>query len=287
MTDKSAYFDYLTRRLDNGESKNVVISTTIGIIKKLLENRTNLRMLDVGCFSGAMLNRIYRELPEDLRSRMSLMGVDSDREAMQYGGNKYGLITYVEANLEGKIPLVKQFDVIILCNVLHELFPNDDLVKRRNKIKKVYKQLADLLVDGGQLILLDGIKPDDFDSKVKIELISEEWGNKFERLVKEYSAVELYGKRLSAKKVMTDKFALSVFLTKARYLDEEYWKSEAAQLYQYFTARDFEEMVEYAGMKLVLIEPQAVDGNVAGKMIEKISVEVDLPAKNVLVVADK
>lgn len=287
MTDRSAYFEYLTRRLDSGESKNIVISTTVETIVKLLKDKKKLQVLDVGCFSGAMLNRIYQELPNDLRNRVHLTGIDSDKEAMRYGAKKYKNIAFFEANLEEKISLVNRFDVVILCNVLHELFPNKSIEVRKDKIKKIYKQISDLLVEGGVLILLDGVKPDDSGRKIEIELVSREWGDKYEKLVNEYMAIKLEGKRLSDKKIMTNIFSLSVFLTKVRYLDKEYWKNEATQLYQYFSKNDFEDMVEDAKMKLVMAEPQYLDKKLVSEMIKSIPTEVDYPAKNILVVAMK
>lgn len=287
MGNKQAYFDYLTRRLDSGESKNVVIATAVDVIRRQLEQKNKVVVLDVGCFSGAMLNRICQELPTATRKGVIWVGIDNDKEAMQHGAEKYGIVTYTEANLEQKLPLVKQYDVIILCNVLHELFPDDDLVVRKSKIGGKYKQIADLLVERGVLILLDGIRPDDSDDEIEVELVNSEWGDNFERLVGEYKAAKLSGERISAKEIKTNKFTLAVFLTKARYLGKEYWDSEAKQLYQYFTAHDFEDMVKTAEMQLERIEPQHLEQDKVREMIEDISIGVELPAKNILVVAKK
>ena len=285
MPDKNAYFDYLTKRLDSGESKNIVISTTVDIISKQLRSKKTTRVLDVGCFSGAMLNRINQELPSNFRDRVSYVGIDSDQDAMQHGSNKYGLITFVQTNLEKKINLVKQYDVIILCNVLHELFPNEEIEIRRERIKSVFQGVSKLLNGEGEIILLDGIRPNDADKEIEIELVNETWRKKFEKLVKEYTAASLTLKNISKNKIKTNKFTLSVFLTKARYLDKEYWTSEAEQLYQYFSAKDFEGMINKSGLHVEEVTPQALEIEKATEMIIISSLSEELPAKNVLIVA--
>lgn len=287
MKSKKAYFDYLTRRLDSGESKNVVIATTVDIISRQLKKNNRVKVLDIGCFSGAMLNRIYQELPDGLRKKVDLVGVDSDREAMDYGNSKYRIIKYFGANLEKKIPLTELFNVIIICNVLHELFPESEIKTRVGEINRVFSDISKLLVDGGEIVLLDGIKPDDAKLDIEIEMISEKWGDKFERLLREYEAAELKGERLSDLKIKTNMFTLAVFLTKARYMDEEYWKSESRQLYQFYSVDNFRNMIEKAGLKVECLETQALSEDVLKAMIAPASFQGDLPVKNILIVAKK
>ena len=67
---KDAYTRYLTERLDNGQSKNIVISTTAGLIVQRAQELARVRVLDVGCFSGAMLNRIREEVPTEIQDKV-------------------------------------------------------------------------------------------------------------------------------------------------------------------------------------------------------------------------
>lgn len=285
MKSREAYFDYLTRRLDNGESDNVAIYATADSIERQLAKKERVRVLDVGCFSGAMLNRILREVPEDLRERVDLFGVDSDIEAMEHGRKKYGNVEYHSSDIETGIEVEGEFDVILLANVLHELFPNEELGVRRRLVSEVFVGVTTLLADEGEVVMLDGLRPDDPGKLVEVHMVSEDWVRRFERLQREYTAADLSLNRLGGTRVRTNALSLSVLITKARYLDEEYWGSEARQLYQYNDEVAYRRMVEEAGLCVIRFEPQLLKESVWGEMVTRVESGDYLPVKNVLVVS--
>lgn len=69
-TQKSAYEHYLTERLDSGQSQNIVIPITADLIRKRIMEKGTARVIDIGCFSGAMLERVRKELPQKFRLQL-------------------------------------------------------------------------------------------------------------------------------------------------------------------------------------------------------------------------
>ena len=49
-------------------------------IKELLKEKPIIYIVDIGCFSGSVINRIYENLPIKLRNRVRLTGIDNNRE---------------------------------------------------------------------------------------------------------------------------------------------------------------------------------------------------------------
>ena len=287
MRSKEAYFDYLNQRLDSGESKNVAIYATVESIERQLQNKERIKVLDVGCFSGAMLNRIFRELSEESQVRIDLFGIDSDIEATEHGRKKYGNIEYWQVNIEDGLDMEGKFDIVMLVNVLHELFPKTNLDARKKKISEVFLDVASLLSDGGEIILLDGLRPDNPNQIVEVTLTSDEWIDRFEKLGNEYAVAELFVQRIGDRQIRTDVLGLAIFITKARYVNEDYWESEAQQLYQYYNHNDFIRLVQDAGLELVRFEPQPLKSEIWKEMIDKVNPDGVFPAKNVLIVARK
>ncbi len=276
---RAEYFRYLTARLDRGESKNIVISTSADLIKQKLAAQEIVRVLDVGCFSGAMLNRIAHEVGLDHRNRLRLTGVDQDEEVMEIGAGKYPDITYTSADLKGPLPLVAQYDIVILSNVLHEVIDGNGFEKNKSLVYPVFSRITGLLNPGGSIVVFDGLKPDESDKQIIVNFQEESQRQMFEIFAEKYKATRIVIRRYEGKAVSTTVGSLAAFLTKARYLNETYWKSESEQLYQYFTLDDFIQMIEANKLTVDRAEPQHFSPEETNKTIISTEPEIKLPAK--------
>jgi len=285
---KRVYFKYLTERLDSGESKNIVVPTAVNIICKKLKFQKKIKVLDIGCFSGAMLNRIRLNLPDGFKNRVSFIGVDKDKKVLMMGVNRYQNIIFISSDFEKDIPLVSQYDIIIFSNVLHEISSKAKSNKnRKNIVNALIKKIRGLLCTDGNLVILDGLKPKRSNRNVVVKFATSTSCNRYKLFARRYNAIPIQAERISKNKIKTKIGHLAAFLTKARYLNKEYWKNESKQLYQYFTVDEFEELIAANKMVVEKIEPQMFSKNQINKIIDSVDPKIELPAKNILIVAKK
>lgn len=286
------YFAYLTQRLDKGKSKNPVVKEAEKRIKEILERKSTIHIADIGCFSGSVINRIYENLPIKLRNRVRLIGVDGNRETLAKGGESYPAITFAVGDLLSEIPLIEQYDIVILSNVLHEVYSRENqetqnALDGRKAVKFAIRNAIRLLNKDGYLVILDGIKPPLSSKNIVVKFASGLVLEKYLDFAKRYKALSIKAKRLSDKKIKTNLSSLAAFVTKAWYLNESYWKQESLELYQYFTAKDFEKVLMAERVEIVKFELQNFSKMEIEKQIESITPNVEVPAKNVLIVAKR
>lgn len=284
-TEREAYTKYLTERLDSGESKNIVVPTVVEQILQKIKEVDRVRVLDIGCFSGAMLDRIRRETPETIRDQVDFCGVDMDEVALELGRNKYPNLTLFHGEVHEEFNQLGQFNIIILSNVIHEAILEGESVERA--VSDVVEGIVDLLSPDGSLVILDGLRPENNQTKVKIEFSSEEQSQLFKLFVQEYLAFPIEAEESSNGSFDIRLKDLAAFLTKARYLREDYWPVEATQLYQFFSADQFIKVLEQNGLRVEKLEPQLFDQQHIDNIFTKITPEIEIPAKNVLIVAKK
>ena len=282
---KESYFDYLTKRLDSGESKNIAVLETIKVLKKKLVQQNIVKILDIGCFSGAMLNRILNSLSKDERSRVKAVGLDLDREVVSRGADKYQDIVFVYGHIEKTLPLIGQFDIILLSNILHEIAPSSKLSERKKRIREVFRDITNLLAKNGNVIILDGCKPT-FNKTITISFSDDRDKSLYVEFSKKYQALKIKCVEVG-NKIETDQISLTAFLTKSRYMKEDYWENESLQLYQYFSEKEFIDMFEKNNLKLKTSAPQYFSQDQLDSLFKSIKPKIKTPAKNILLIAEK
>jgi len=287
---KDAYTRYLTERLDSGESKNIVISTTVDLIIQKAKESDRVRMLDVGCFSGAMLNRIRSEVPVEIRGRVEFVGVDIDEEALGLGRQKYSDLTLVRGEVLGtEFSDLGTFDILVMSNIIHEIIPDGTMVDKDRwaAVDPVISRAGDLLKPNGQLVILDGLRPDEDATEMRVMFSDSRASDLFELFAKEYHGFHIELTKLAENSYITRLKDLAAFLTKARYVGEKYWPIESSQIYQYFTAAQFIETLHAMGLITERLEPQEFDQEHLDSIFSQVESKVVMPAKNVLIVARK
>lgn len=106
------------------------------LIKQLLPQKPNLKILDIGCGAGKLL--------EELKSYGQVYGIDSSSQAVKFC--KQRGLKHIYINKFPQVPksiLKKKFDVITCLDVIEHI--EDDT--------KAIKTITNLLVPGGRLIL--------------------------------------------------------------------------------------------------------------------------------------
>jgi SAM-dependent methyltransferase len=288
-TEKAAYEKYLTKRLDNGQSQNVVISTTTKLLTRMVEENGGASVLDIGCYSGAMLNRIRRELPVEVSKQIQFTGADIDEEILEIGRRKYQNLDLKPVDLRTPVDHLGTYDVVILANIIHEILPENPNVETKfveHEVAKTLSKVSDLLTINGNLVILDGIKPANENLWINIDFSDSEVKNLFIEFSQKYQAFPVRMEEVNGifRTRMKD---LAAFLTKARYLKEKYWPIETTQNYQYFSMEQFRRTIGDCGMTIRNFEPQRFSEEHLKSLIRSINPVVEAPVKNVLIVADK
>lgn len=284
---KAAYERYLTERLDSGQSNNIVIPTTADLIRKKPATTEGVYVLDIGCFSGAMLNRIRNEISCDIQNVTRFVGIDTDKDTLEIGRKRYRDLDLRQADLMTSLNHLEKFDVVVMANVLHETLGGSTSKQGvETTIKGILEKVVGLLKNQGNLVILDGLKPPGEDNRIVINFKTTEAKNLFIEFALKYNAfpVEI---RADDSSLTTRVKDLAAFLTKARYLHENYWPIESTQNYQYFTLDQFEKVLKSCGMSIERIEPQRFTEENLGAIFESVEPQIDFPAKNVLIVARK
>jgi SAM-dependent methyltransferase len=283
----SSYYAYLTERMDRGESKNIVMPTVVDLITQHLETKTNVSVLDMGCFNGAMLNQIRTLTPERLRSRVSYNGAEIDESLVSDGRKRYPSLNFEQADLTGSITHLGLHDIVILSNVLHEVVPNESESVNilETAVGNTVRKVATITIEGGSLVVLDGIKPDEDTREVVLKHTSAETLHQYNLFAEEYMAFEVHAEDVEDRETKTRVKDLAAFLTKARYLTEEYWQIERQQLYQFFTRDQFIRTIESSGFSIERFEPQRFSDEQKASLFDSVTPAVEIPAKNVLIVA--
>ncbi len=286
---REAYTRYLTERLDSGQSQNIVIPTTADLIIQKAENQDSVRVLDIGCFSGAMLNRIRREVPDTIKSRVEFVGVDMDEEALSLGRSRYQGVSLISGEVNAGFEKIGTFDIILMSNIIHEAIPEDNQTDQETTaaVSAVIGNVTKLLSPDGNLVILDGLRPENDQDLITVKFTDGDSDSLFEVFADRYQAFAAQIAKLPNGGFQTRMKDLTAFLTKARYLDEDYWDMESKQNYQFFTAAQFIRTLQTCGLEVERLEPQIFDQKHLQDIIAEIQPEVEMPAKNVLIVARK
>lgn len=284
---KEAYFRYLTERLDNSQSKNIVVPTSVDLILLRAQESDGVRVLDIGCFSGAMLNRIRNEVPEGIRKRVEFLGIDVNQEALMRGKEKYKGLELISRNLNGDLDDLEKFDIVILSNILHEMVCDEVDANHQEIIRSIFVKVRDLMNEDSHLVILDGVRPENDLQRVKLCFVSPQMRDIYLFFAKEYNAFPVEVVDLGDGSIRTRMRDLAAFLTKVRYLQEKYWSVESTQIYQFFTVDQFEEALRSSGFEVEKIEPQLFTQEHLGSIFSSVDPEINFLAKNILIIAKK
>jgi len=279
------YFIYLTQKLDKNLSKNPVVNEVENLIKSIASQEEIVNVLEIGCFTGSLINRIYQNLDSELKGKVKTIGIDSDLEALKRGAKKYSETTFIYGQLGKNLPLFPQYDIVILSNILHEVYSENKNQSPKLKVNNAIKESIKTLNDRVFLVILDGIKPENPQKRILLHTENPVSFNKFLNFSKEYKALRIKAKVLGENQIETVVESLSAFLTKSRYMEESYWKQESNQLYQYFTEKDFREILTGLGMEIIKLEQVKFEKKEIESQFIKIKPKIDFPPKNALIVA--
>lgn len=280
------YYNYLNEIGDG--KKNIVIDTVVALINSNFSEEEEIKIADIGCFNGVMLNVIYEKLSLKLKEKVTLIGFDSDYETLDIGRVKFPYIQFHYYELNKRPPINEKYHLIIISNVFHELFSNclPNKEKAIKELETAFKQIANLVKVDGYLVLMDGLSPDKKDNLVTVDFKNLDILNKFVYFAdSSHYFLPIKYTKLSGTRIDTSLKDLAIFLTKYRYMDKTYWDMESKQIYQYYSKKEFYELFQSSEFRIIAYESQPLSN--INDIIEILDKKVSAPNKNVLIIGQK
>jgi len=248
------YYEYLSHKLDSGESDSPVLQAFNYCLNIYNKNNKCIRALDIGCFNGAMINRLNKMVHN---RAVEFFGIDTMYKPLKFGLENYKDINFCCGNIQNNLPLISgHFDIIIASNIIHEIY-SESLILNEMDADKAYLSVQNVIANikfglakNGLLIIQEGIKPKDYNKKIIVEFLSRELLRKFDGFVKDFFI------KYDVREINKDNKEMTIgclytFLTKVRYIDKDYWVDEKQQLYQIFTDEKFLSL--FSNFNLILI----------------------------------
>jgi len=285
---EDSYANYLNE-IGNGKPNLVIDSVITLITKKYFNNKHRTSVADFGCFDGTMLNAIYKSLPREVQRRVLLTGFDNNRSVLDIGADKFPHIKFSYIDFLSPGITSEKFDIVILSNVLHEIYSQrlPDENQAKDDVVKAFDHIERAVREEGFIVFMDGLLPDKSEIEVELEFYNREVNRNFHTMAdKADYFLPIHYSNISSNKIITSLKDLSLFLTKYRYLNRPFWNIESQQVYPYFTQDELDQLFRNVGLRLCQFLPQPVPG--VKKIVSIIKPSgISIPYKNVLIVAQK
>lgn len=146
------------------------MNSTTELKKVLVDFIEGDKIIDVGPGGGGLMDAILEKFPEKQVTGIDVSKnvIDKLTKIKNIYGKKWNVVKGNALNLEETFN-AGDFDTIIFCSILHELFsyiPYDDKKFNYDTLKKVFTSVYNILPKGGRLIIRDGIMSEDFSDRI-------------------------------------------------------------------------------------------------------------------------
>jgi SAM-dependent methyltransferase len=250
---QESYWDAMNRRPTTRHNRDTILAL-------LGEHgpRAPQRIADIGCGTGHILQMMKERYP-----RADLFGLDYDPAAIRHSEERWGhLAKFVQADLFEMDKLGDGFDIVLLCDVLHEVYS----FKARQKNGRVDSTKGDQVINaaldavkrslnpGGVLIITDSLLSEE-DTPVSLEARSPAVLEAVKRVVSDYPSRELLAE-FDGSRFRTSSRDLCYILTqynKVKNGDVARWNVEKLEVHQYWCPSTFQTYCSEAGLSLFAI----------------------------------
>ena len=247
-------FDRLNNEDKYLDTMNAADHSTKKEILKYVKGKT---IIDVGSGGGVMLNELEKEYPD-----RKIIGTDISRNVVDHlyhikekEHHHWDVMVhnFVYKNLKNLLP-----DTIIFSSILHEIYSYTKWNREKfqlDSIKSALKNAADSFVNGGRIIIRDGVKTDS-DKKVKLIFREEEGLDFLNNFLYDFKGLPDIPKTAICSK--EDKSAIMDINVAREFLytytwGKESYAHEVQEQFGYFTLSEICDFAEKElGMKIVL-----------------------------------
>ena len=188
-----------------------------------------------------------------------------------------------------------KFDVVLLVNVLHEVFSSAyspgleeiDVPLGKQRVDQCLGGAASCLAPPGNLVLFDGLEPaGDPDQPVRIRFLSAWAREEFDRFAREYHPFHIsYQEMGDPTCIALSRHDFIRYIDKSIFLGKQLWETERLESYQYYTEGEFRSVLAKHGLEITGLETFTVNGEKWRIRVEIIPPEAEFPQEHILIVA--
>lgn len=302
MLESDAFWDfYWEVRLQEIEDlgKREAILAASRLIRSLAEQPGQpVRLIELGCGEGQIIGALV-EAHDQVPSIHTSLGIDYKRQAIEKCRRTHPEITFIEGDLTDHDLIAKldKFEIVLLVNVLHEVFSaafspelGEVVVpKGKQRVEQALLGAVEMLAPGGILVLFDGLEPSgDIQKRLRIRFSHWQARQRFDTFASEYRPFRISYVESS------DPFLVEIslrdftrYITKSIFLGKKLWQTERLESYQYFNEAEFRATLAHLGLKIVELRTLTVDYDKWRNEVEIETPDIDYPAEHILILAQK
>lgn len=223
---------------------------------KLCRNNEPLRILDVGCGEGHIIEYISHYVD----NRSQFVGLDRNEQALDNASlilSNISQCSIVKREIVDShwIDNMGVFDIVICINIFHEVYSSLLMQNDTNidtDFSQIINRVFDLVDKGGLVLIFDGIEQAySLFRPVIFEMRDQDTIDKFEVFVNEYLAFPMYFDRLSNNCIKCNLKDFTRFITKLRFISSHTWGVEKYESYQYYTETEYRYLFENNNMTII------------------------------------
>lgn len=256
-------------RLENEAEQYFLRGRLIKDMEEYMQQKP-CRILEIGCGEGLLLNAMHKVNPN-----AECYGIELSENAVKAGKEKYPQIHFINQDLHAYFdsPEFERFDIVLSCNVMHELYTQ---VRRENGVEKaenyvisLFAKLRECLTPGGLFVLVDGVLPDD-ERDGTVSFILTKHGKRIYDIIRDsYTFLRQPLPEAAAGQVVTaPSIDFEKFITKSLFVETPDWEIERQESYQYFSRLRLEEIFRKLGFMIMREELQVEQWELWQKLVK-------------------
>lgn len=302
MPDSDRFWDiYWEVRLqaldDLGKKEAILVASKL--VRSLAENPDKrIRLLELGCGEGQVIGSLV-----EAHMQVSLVeascGVDYSSRAIEACRRAYPGMTFIQGDITDPELMggLGSFEIVILVNVLHEVFSavhspargEIDVQLAKASVEAALKLAAACLAPGGTLLLFDGLEtPEAVDKWVQIRFRHVQARRRFETFVREYHPFRIKPRTIGNPSCVELSWRdFTRYITKSIFLEKQLWQKERLESYQYFNKGEFRSALARLGLTIQTLHTLTVNYEKWNSEVEIITPGADFPAEHILILAQK
>lgn len=257
-----------------------------------------VRLLELGCGEGQIIGTLVAAHAQ-VRSIQASLGVDYNRQAIAKCRRSHSSMSFIEGDFtdHNLLASLGQFEVVLLVNVLHEVFSTAysselgqvAVPKGKQRVEQALSGAVEHLAPGGTLVLFDGLESSGhIQKRLRIRFCHWQARRRFDAFANEYRPFRIsYQELTDPLLVELTLHDFTRYITKSIFLEKRLWQTERLESYQYFNETEFRATLDRLG--LTICELHTLTANYE-KWRSEVSIEtpgIDFPSEHILILAQK
>lgn len=255
-----------------------------------------IRLLELGCGEGQVIGALLDGHSQVCDRRTSL-GIDYNPQLVASCRKNFPGLRVEQADFTDPILLngLGQFEIVLLVNVLHEVFSSGysaelgevDVQAAKQRVEVTLRKIAGCLAPGGWLVLFDGLEPaGDPGELLHLHFLDQQARLDFDTFAHQYHPFHISFTQLnSPMDVQLTRRDFTRYITKSIFLGKQLWQTERLESYQYYTEQEFRTALEKSGLSAKEVQILTMNDHKWRNRVEIITPGIDYPDEHILILA--